>query len=210
MDFKKQSHLLKSRAKELGYEIKLTHAQELVATILGHKSRHSALLEDKINVNSDLTLDMLTGKKLTIPPFPPMNQDKYYYYKITLENNKVLYLETIENVGEDCEFLHIAWKLNKISANERDVLLIQNVLEITKQEFYLNNKKYFYEIHVIEDLSNDAIGYSLVFSSTKQLTEKSEIIEEAKLLGIIDSEDSNYVDYTEVLDESTYNQMGGI
>ena len=47
MDTKKQSQLLKNRAKELGYEIKLTHAQELVATVKGHKSRHSALIEDE-------------------------------------------------------------------------------------------------------------------------------------------------------------------
>lgn len=47
MDFKNQSQNLKNRAKELGYDIKLTHAQELTASILGHKSRHSALLESK-------------------------------------------------------------------------------------------------------------------------------------------------------------------
>jgi hypothetical protein len=43
MDLKKKSHALKARAKELGYEIKLTHAQEMCASLDGHKSRHSAL-----------------------------------------------------------------------------------------------------------------------------------------------------------------------
>lgn len=47
MDLKKKSHLLKSRAKELGYEIKLTHAQEMLAATEGHKTRHSALLSNK-------------------------------------------------------------------------------------------------------------------------------------------------------------------
>lgn len=45
MDIKKQSQVLKKRAQELGYNIKLTHAQELVAIATGHKTRHSALLE---------------------------------------------------------------------------------------------------------------------------------------------------------------------
>lgn len=47
MDIKKKSQTLKKRAKELGYEIKLTHAQEMVSAIYGHDNRHSALLEDK-------------------------------------------------------------------------------------------------------------------------------------------------------------------
>ena len=43
MDFKKQAQQLKIRAKELGYDLKLTHAQELLASANGHRSRHSAL-----------------------------------------------------------------------------------------------------------------------------------------------------------------------
>lgn len=46
MDIKPKAHILKTRAKELGYEIKLTHAQEMVASIFGHQSRHSALIAD--------------------------------------------------------------------------------------------------------------------------------------------------------------------
>lgn len=52
MDFKKSAINLKTRAKELGYEIKLTHAQELVATTQGHKSRHSAI-KSNIPVNNE-------------------------------------------------------------------------------------------------------------------------------------------------------------
>lgn len=51
MDIKKKSQTLKKRAKELGYEIKLTHAQEMISSIYGHDSRHSALLDDKNKVN---------------------------------------------------------------------------------------------------------------------------------------------------------------
>jgi hypothetical protein len=47
MDFKKTALTLKTRAKELGYDLKLTHAQELLAVVSGHKTRHSALLADK-------------------------------------------------------------------------------------------------------------------------------------------------------------------
>ena len=46
MDIKLKAHILKKRAKELGYDLKLTHAQELVSALYGHKSRHSALLEE--------------------------------------------------------------------------------------------------------------------------------------------------------------------
>ena len=47
MDIKSKSHILKKRANELGYDIKLTHAQEMVSALFGHESRHSALLSDK-------------------------------------------------------------------------------------------------------------------------------------------------------------------
>lgn len=52
MDFKKAALNLKSRAKELGYEIKLTHAQELTAIANGHKTRHSAI-KSNIPVNNE-------------------------------------------------------------------------------------------------------------------------------------------------------------
>lgn len=47
MDIKSKAQILKKRSKELGYDIKLTHAQEIVSALYGHQSRHSALLEDK-------------------------------------------------------------------------------------------------------------------------------------------------------------------
>lgn len=47
MDIKSKAHILKKRSKELGYDIKLTHAQEIISSLYGHQSRHSALLEDK-------------------------------------------------------------------------------------------------------------------------------------------------------------------
>lgn len=209
MDIKKQSHLLKSRAKELGYEIKLTHAQELVSTILGHKSRHSALLADK-KEKSKLSLQP-DDKSLTVPSFSPINKDQYYYYKVTLENNKILYLETIQNIGEDCEFLHIAWRQSLITANERDVLDVINVLEITQLEFLNHTSivKYYYEIHIVEDMRKDGSGYSIVFESSKNITQDDEVIKEAMSLGHIDAEDSKYVDYTDTLDKSTYLKMRG-
>lgn len=61
MDYKVQAQNLKKRAKELGYEVKLTHAQELVAYLNGHKTRHSALIqaEEKSNTLNPQPLDLL-------------------------------------------------------------------------------------------------------------------------------------------------------
>lgn len=57
MDIKKQSQALKTRAKELGYDIKLTHAQEMVARVHGHETRHSALKKDKEEVKETIGLN---------------------------------------------------------------------------------------------------------------------------------------------------------
>lgn len=62
LNIKKKSQLLKQRAKELGYDIKLTHAQEMMASVFGHESRHSALLQDKKNITNFIE-DLRTKRK---------------------------------------------------------------------------------------------------------------------------------------------------
>jgi len=47
MDFKKTALNLKHRAQELGYDLKLTHAQELLAATQGFANRHAALVLEK-------------------------------------------------------------------------------------------------------------------------------------------------------------------
>lgn len=66
MDIKKQSHVLKKRAKELGYEIKLTHAQEIVARLGGHETRHSALKENKSTPEGSLPKGMIINTQCQI------------------------------------------------------------------------------------------------------------------------------------------------
>jgi hypothetical protein len=44
---KKSAIIFKQRAKELGYEIKLTHCQEILAKVNGHKNRHSYLMAEE-------------------------------------------------------------------------------------------------------------------------------------------------------------------
>lgn len=65
MDIKSQSQLLKKRAKELGYDIKLTHAQEMIASIYGHQSRHSALLQDS---KSNKTVESFSLSEFYLDP----------------------------------------------------------------------------------------------------------------------------------------------
>ena len=48
MSFKEKSKKLQRRAKEFGYDIKLTHAQEILAYIEGLSNRHVALNKEKI------------------------------------------------------------------------------------------------------------------------------------------------------------------
>lgn len=43
---KEKSYLLKDRAKELGYDLKLTHCQELVAKLEGFSNRHALLTSE--------------------------------------------------------------------------------------------------------------------------------------------------------------------
>lgn len=49
MSFKEKSKKLKKRAMELGHDIPLTHAQELLASVDGFRNRHVALKEKEIN-----------------------------------------------------------------------------------------------------------------------------------------------------------------
>lgn len=56
MDFKKQCIQFKKNAKELGYDLKLTHVQELLSKLEGFSNRHAKLAQDstkaKINKTS--------------------------------------------------------------------------------------------------------------------------------------------------------------
>lgn len=54
---KKSAIVLKKRAKELGYEIKLTHCQEILAKVNGHATRHSFLLNNEKNSQVDQKKD---------------------------------------------------------------------------------------------------------------------------------------------------------
>lgn len=53
---KKKSYALKDRAKELGYDLKLTHCQELVAQVEGFNNRHALLVNDKKTSTEDTIL----------------------------------------------------------------------------------------------------------------------------------------------------------
>lgn len=61
-DIKKSAIIFKQRAKELGYDIKLTHCQEILAKINGHKTRHSHLLAEKNEEPVDLELKQVAAE----------------------------------------------------------------------------------------------------------------------------------------------------
>lgn len=97
MDIKSKAHILKKRANELGYDIKLTHAQEMVSSLFGHESRHSALLSDKLqkkeaptsvesitNVNQPVTEDLEPTPFLDPTELSFAEKDKFAQKLITL------------------------------------------------------------------------------------------------------------------------------
>ena len=59
MDFKKKCINFKKNAKEFGYELKLTHVQELIAKYEGFENRHAILKNTKKQSNSQHEIDLL-------------------------------------------------------------------------------------------------------------------------------------------------------
>lgn len=75
-DPKKKAILLLKRAKELGYDIRLTHAQELLAIVNGHNNRHSFLKQSESKDMASI-LDLFNNNKerLTDEMFNILNDE---------------------------------------------------------------------------------------------------------------------------------------
>ena len=87
MDFKKQCIQFKKNAKELGYELKLTHVQELLSKLEGFSNRHAKLAQDSKKVK---TKKKSSGVKMYI------NTDDYAF-DLFLEIDQEYMLWSVEN-----------------------------------------------------------------------------------------------------------------
>ena len=129
MDYKKKSKQLKKEAEKLGYEIKLTHAQEILARLMGHKSRHSVLEAIK------------NGKSLVSPFSQEINKNskkEYFYYEVhvfySTNNGFSVFFRNKEELTMEDDVISKAYDLGLI--DEVDMEHVDYVLDdMSKQDY---------------------------------------------------------------------------
>ena len=129
MDIKSKAHILKKRSKELGYDIKLTHAQEIVSALYGHQSRHSALLEDK-KLPQLPKIDFDNSEKEKVDNYVKSLKEEnieFYFGSKDLPKDDFQLSEKAFNVG-----LKIGYKYGKEISDKLDKMINESSSQITE------------------------------------------------------------------------------
>jgi hypothetical protein len=99
MESKKQARTLQKAAKEFGYEIKLTHAQEILAKVKGFENRHALFKSEETTASQDKLqeglLDFLAQKTKLGDPSVVKTESltKLFNYDHLLTRTQMFYFE---------------------------------------------------------------------------------------------------------------------
>lgn len=188
MESKKQARTLQKAAKEFGYEIKLTHAQEILAKVKGFENRHALFENDT---------------KVTL-----IKKDQTFYYEICVLLEKgqdySKYLSSPNKLSTEQEIVTEALDQDILDVHEWNRVHYTEEISEAAYQKAMKEKMFYYEVHVF--LSRKE-GFSKYFASTKRLLTEEDIITEAINTNILDNDDAKYVDYTEEIPESEYKEV---
>ena len=140
MDFKKKCIKIKKEAKKLGYDIKLTHIQEIMARVEGFSSRHAKLKNKKDNDSKSLdpfvyNVPLLgnpgLGKSAIVKAAPD-----YYYYDVhvfySMDDGYSTFVKSKKELM-DYEAINLAFDLGFLE--EGDIKQVSYVEEMTKEDY---------------------------------------------------------------------------
>ena len=191
MSFKERAKKLQQKAQGFGYEIKLTHAQEILAFVDGHSNRHVALAKEK---EYDFFGEKLTHEEAKLAKTVLNN-----LYEISMKNQFVQYNEITKMIKNRIKHINYLYSkdnsLNKERFKEKMIIQYINNYKIYFCEVKMNGARYYLGLERTKDAKKQ-IAYYLEKASVDDLvngtvdTEGIEIIREI-----------SYEQYKEVLFE---------
>ena len=167
---KESAIIFKKRAKELGYEIKLTHCQELLARINGHKTRHSHLLANKTTqtkaspITQVLPIDAIPKTKDVLGDFIDYlvsNSSSFSAEELELIKSKDFqkeieqsFLSSLFKTVESVRLYKVDYQDSEIIELKEDLLAKEYIFDFELNKWFFNNVK-----KIIGNLDNSS--YSL-------------------------------------------------